>query len=243
MNFRRITESRNLILLAIFFCCIGGCRLIYQYDDKKDKERTDILNHLSQLNTQEEISAAIHAPETKAYIFQGYRFDSYDLVKDPEEHLDGEYLYIKCTNYTWEKKTRKDGFGNDETYQDWSESFSPIFPKFAKVYMDKGIELSGFSNAKIEGLLLTDTYHDKGHGHKTEYEYLLPSTKFTFIAELGQNNAKLGYQGAKVLIVGDDREALVKKINFESGSFFIKFLLLAVCVIILILIYRDIKNN
>ena len=241
MNFKRIKEKRNLILLAIFVGSIAGCNLTYQYDAKKDKERTEILTQLPQLSSQESIAEAIHAPETKPYIFLGYHFDSYDLVKDPEKLLDGEYLYINYTTYTWEKKERKDGFGRKEKYHDWSYGISHL-PKYATVYLDKGIELDCFNRAEIEGAT-NDTTRYKDSKHKAEYKYLLPNTKFSFIAELGNHKAKLGYQGARALIVGNDRDALIKKTNKESSSFGILFTLLAAGIASLVLIYIDLKKK
>lgn len=242
MNFKRIKEKRNLILLAIFVGSIAGCNLTYQYDAKKDKERTEILTQLPQLYSQESIAEAIHAPETKPYIFLGYHFDSYDPVKDPEKQLDGEYLYITYSNYTWKKMERKDGFGNKEKYYDWSGGISHL-PDYATVYMDKGIKLDGFSSyTSIKEGVLKTTYN-KDTKHKTEYEYLLPDTKFSFIAELGNHKAKLGYQGARALIVGNDRDALIKKTNKESSSFGILFTLFAAGIASLVLIYIDLKKK
>jgi len=240
MNYKRLKEKRNIILLVIFFCCLGGCKLTYDYDDRKDIERTDILNHLPILYSQESIAEAIHAPETKEYMFLGYQFDSYDPVKDPEKLLDGEYIYINYTTYTWEKKT-KEQYGRKEKYYDWSSGMSHL-PKYATVYLDNGIELDCFRFAEIEGATL-DTTRYKDSKHKTRYKYLLPSQKFSFIAELGNHKAEIGYKGARALIVGNDREALIAKTNKESSSFGILFLLLAASITTLVLIYRDMKKN
>ena len=255
MNFAKLKEKRNIILLVIFVCCIGGCRVAYMYDEKKTAERTEIIRQLPQLYSEEAIHDAIHAPETKAYLFVGHKFERCEPVKDPMDKLDGDFLYIKSKHYKWRHKKQEKGKPNPNRYK-WE--YQSELNKCGKIFMDKNVELEGFGPIETSFYnIATDEITEDNHSsqysivtgyveedkHLFKYEYALPSMQYSFIAELGNNRAKLGYNGTKILVVGDDTETLIKQTNLSSGLTGTKFILSAICVAILIFIYKDLKKK
>ncbi|MBP5682963.1 MAG: hypothetical protein J6X05_06960 [Bacteroidales bacterium] len=238
MNFAKLKETRNIILLVIFFCCIGGCGVAYMYDQNKDEERSEIIRQLPQLYSEESIHEAIQAPETKAYLFVGHKFERYESVKDPMKKRDGEFLYIKGNKYKWKQDKKKNGVTN-YSYE-WKHESE--LKECGKIFMDKSIELEGFSRSRTSFYnFATDEITEEKY--KYEYEYVQPSMQFTFIAELGKNHAKLGYNGTNILVAGNDIETLIKQTNISSGLFGTKSILLIICVAILIFLYQDMKKK
>ncbi|MBO7439653.1 MAG: hypothetical protein J6U21_08235 [Bacteroidales bacterium] len=242
-NFKILTEKRNIILIVVMLCCIGGCALVENHNENKSVQTTKELDQLSKLSSEDEIIEAVNGDEVRYYIIPHFVFDRYESAKDPENKLKSDYLYIKSTTANWKKeKTEKRDKNGNITRQaspaHWQKDVS--LKEFGKLYITKGIELEGLSifSTEIDPKLIEDTtYYKDGH-HKVEYEIIKPNQSFAFIAKLGKHKAELGYDGNGVLAATDNMDYLIKKTVTKSKSSLSIILFLAVIAIIIVLFMR-----
>ncbi len=207
----KLFTPRNIILLVLIICCIGGCFKQCSNDRKVNAEAPDKIKTLPKLSTQDDVVKALNASKSALYLVVGYRFSKYECVTDPLGHLDDQFLYLNYV-YSVYFEEQRDERNKITQHASWQPQGNRSY--YGKVFIDGSTELEGFEDSEVEGCP-TKSYNDDNH--KVEYKYALPTYPFTFVAELGNRHAKLGYEGCRAIVAGNDVDSLIKATQSEAS--------------------------
>ena len=183
-----MTIIRNIILLLLMICGIGGCYMsrtkIYDLEaDYKVK-----LDALPELYTPQQIQEALNAPESKLYVICGYKFPKF------EPYIDN-YIYYYHKIYD-----AKEGKHNGSPYE---MEPSDSQEHFGKLYIDENIEFTSIKSAYFGGCTSTS---EADYFKKTEKGYLQGDEPLWATALLGNHTAKCeGIDGADGSIAGKSK--------------------------------------
>ncbi len=216
-NIKRLKKTSNIILLAVMLCCIGGCFSLASHDANQDKEIEADIRKLPLISTPEDIAEAVNSPETRMYLFVFFKFPKLEYVTDPADHFGAKYLYLQYTKSKHHDRVivkgrvKKEARWTTEEYKHY----------YGTPYINKETELEGFAGAEFGGC--SENSFESGK-YKHEYKYITASDLCTFVAELGQHRAKLGYKGNPIFVKGDI-ETFVNATTKEMSHYFLGFFL------------------
>ena len=91
---------KNIILIVLLLCCIGGCKMSCNKIDNLASEYKEKINALPELTTAQQIKDTLESSESKLYVISGYRFPKIEsVVKDNTKIVEPisrcQYI-VKC---------------------------------------------------------------------------------------------------------------------------------------------------
>ena len=229
---KKFLRTRNVILIVLILCCLGGCGFVAVKSNSAEKDYQQRIDSLPELTTTSQILDAVKSQQSRLYVINSYKFPKYELVSDPYHNLSDEYLYISVS---------VSSKGDDGKYHDDPSQGKEVY---GKLFFDDNTELQDFSKSIVSTAGAT---HNRTRGNSKYYYGLLkPDAELSFIAELGNNQAKVsGLDGDRNVVEGK-KERLVSS-SSTATSFLLYNILLAiaivVCAILIIADYQTIKEK
>ena len=225
-------RPRNIILMLLTLCCLGGCCFVAVKTNDAENDYRHRVESLPELTTTAQIIDAVKSQQPKLYVINGYKFPKYELVSDPYHNVAEGYLYISVS---------VSSKGSDNKYHD-----NPNLEKevYGKLFFDDNTELQNFDHSIVSTAGKTND-HKRGND-KYYYGLLSPDAELSFIAELGNNQAKVSGFDGDCNVVEGNKERLVSS-SATATSFLLYKIALAVAIIILAILmiadYQDIKEK
>ena len=229
---KKFLRTRNIILMALILCCLGGCGFVAVKKHSAENDYRHRIYSLPELTTTSQIIDAVKSKQSKLYVINSYRFPKYELVSDPYHNLADGYLYISVLVSTK---------GSDDKYHD-----DPTLGRevYGRLFFDDSIELQNFKNSIVSNA--GETRERKRDDDKYYYSLLKPDAKLSFVAELGNNQAKVSGLDGNCNVVEGEKEGLVSS-SSEATSFLLYNILLAIVIVVLAILiiadYQTIKEK
>ena len=229
---KKFLRTRNIILMALILCCLGGCGFVAMKKHSAESDYRHRIYSLPELTTTSQIIDAVKSNQPKLYVINSYRFPKSELVSDPYHNLADGYLYISVSVSTK---------GSDDKYHD-----DPTLGRevYGRLFFDDSIELQNFNNSIVS--TAGETRERKRDDDKYYYSLLKPDAKLSFVAELGNNQAKVSGLDGNCNAVEGEKEGLVSS-SSEATSFLLYNILLAIVIVVLAILiiadYQTIKEK
>lgn len=222
---KKFLRTRNIILFVLILCCLGGCCFVAVKNNSADKDYRHRIYSLPELTETSQITDAVKSQQSKLYVINGYRFPKYELVSDPYHNLADGYLYISVS---------VSSKGSDDKYHDDPNLGREVY---GKLFFDDNIELQNFNKSIVS--IAGDTRDRNRNGEKYHYGLLKPDAELSFVAELGNNQAKVsGLDGDRSVVEGK-KEGLVSSSSSSTYFLLYKIVLAVVIAVLAILIIAD----
>ena len=229
---KKFLRPRNIIFIALILCCLGGCGFVAVKSNNAENDYQHRIDSLPELTTTSQILDAVKSKQPRLYVINSYKFSKYELVSDPYHNLSDEYLYISVS---------VSSKGDDDKYHDDTSQGKEVY---GKLFFDDNTELQDFNKSIVSTAGAT---HDRTLGGNRYYYGLLKSdAELSFIAELGNNQAKVsGLDGDRNVVEGS-KERLVSS-SSTATSFLMYSILLAIAIVVLAILiiadYQKIKEK
>lgn len=174
--------TKNIILIVLIVCGLGGCRWLSVKGDEKQNEVIRKINAMPHFSNQDSIMEAINAPQKVRCVICEYVFPKCETARDHYDFLDDDCIYIAMETYFKNRRTDQKG----KVHVEWTSNGR--MSERGKVYFADDVMLEGFDKVTITS---TDKKTRNCGDKKDEYHYLKTDAKLTFIAELGEHKAKV----------------------------------------------------
>lgn len=229
---KKFLRPRNIILIVLILCCLGGCGFVAVQSNSAENDYLQRIDSLPELTTTSQILDAVKSQQPRLYVINSYKFPKYELVSDPYHNLSDEFLYISVS---------VSSKGSDDKYHDDSSQGREVY---GKLFFDDNTELQDFNKSIVS---TADATQDRKRGSdKFHYGLLEPDAELSFIAELGNNQAKVsGLDGERNVVEGK-KERLAS--SSSSSTYYLMFkIVLAIAIVILAILiiadYQTIKEK
>lgn len=229
---KKFLRPRNIVFIVLILCCLGGCGFVAVKSNNAENDYRHRIDSLPELTTTSQILDAVKSPQPRLYVISSYKFPKYELVSDPYHNVTERCLYISVS--VSEK-------GDDDKYHDDTSQGKEVY---GKLFFDDNTELQDFNKSIVSTAGAT---HDRTRGGNMYYYGLLkPDAELSFIAELGNNQAKVsGIDGDRNVVEGS-KERLVSS-SSTTTSFLMYNILLAIAIVVLAILviadYQTIKEK
>ena len=190
----KFIRLRNIILILLMICCLVGYGIVSSQRKKAEADYMQRVNSLPTLTTTAQILDAIKNPQPGLYVINNYQFPKYKLVSDPKQNTAERFLYISVS------VSQK---GKDGKYHDRPNSKKTVY---GRLFFDDNTELLNFNRASIS---TAGASFNRSRGeYSYHYSVLEPDAKLSFIAQLGNNSAKVSGFDGNIDIVEGKKERL-----------------------------------
>ncbi|MCM8872829.1 MAG: hypothetical protein NDJ65_06065 [Paludibacteraceae bacterium] len=212
---KKFLRARNIILIILMIGSIGGCTIFANKQKKAETENLELLNSLPELTTTAQILEAINAPQEKTYVINNYQFPRFTTVGDPYNYLTDSYIYVSVSV--------------SEEGNDGKSHENPNLRReaYGRLFFDENTELLGFKNA-IVSVAGSSQKKSRG-GYYYYYSTLEPDAKLSFVAKLGDGEARVSSIDGNRQIVEGDKTRLAKESKDSTFNFLLKIACGIVC--------------
>ena len=229
---KKFLRPRNIILIVLMLCCLGGCGIVAVKNNSAGNDYKNRIDSLPELTTTSQILDAVKSQQPRLYVINSYKFPKYELVSDPYRNLSDEYLYISVS---------VSSKGDDDKYHDNPNQGKEVY---GKLFFDDNTELQNFDKSIVSTAGATSD-RTRG-GDKYHYGLLKPDAVLSFIAELGNNQAKVsGFDDDRIVVEGN-KERLASS-SSSATSFLMYNILLAIAIVVIAILiiadYQTIKEK
>ena len=216
------------VTMMVFAAILLGVFITFFVLDKKEKNKEiEYVASLPVISTKEDILAAISSPDKKTYVIESFGdFEKRETVSDPYGILEDEFIYIEVYYRTIENDRI---IGNDEYIKRPSEASKTTKSSRGRLFLDGDTELD-ISYASVVSLEQTEK---ERYMKRYFYDYIKPSAKMSFIASLGNHEAR-----AKSMGMGDS-SVFKRTASSPMYIYGTKWLSLVFFGILLLVIYGD----
>ena len=212
---KKFLRARNIILIVLMVCCLGGCHFFSAQQSGKEAEYMKRLDSLPELTTTAQILEAINAPQEKTYVINNYQFPRFTTVGDPYNYLTDSYIYVSVSV--------------SEEGNDGKSHENPNLRReaYGRLFFDENTELLGFKNA-IVSVAGSSQKKSRG-GYNYYYSRLETNAKLSFVAKLGGGEARVSSIDGNRQIVEGDKTRLAKESKDSTFNFLLKIACGIVC--------------
>ena len=202
----KLTQTRTIVYFVLAICTIGECVLLFRHDLRQTDIIEEEMRQLPRITSVESVEMALQSSEPNMYLFVDFQFPRLEYVTSPDGG-DTKYIYLNYHSEVFKENYRKKEPGDPDG--EWKTSKYATY--YGRVFVADETELEGYEGCSVFGYE-EDSYQSEKLRIKKKFLYTF--TPCTFVAELGNHHANLGYKGKRVVVQG----GIDKLASFTSAN-------------------------